>query len=372
MGAVFDFGSISIAFAEAAVDPSRWDAAMEVAEKATGSVGALLFDMKGHLPLVPHSSTMAPVLEAYVRDGWINHDERYRLMSFLAQRGVTSELDLMTPEYMAKHPYYQEFLAPFGLQWYAAVKIAAGDEFWALSLQRSILQGPFTPDEMRQLAELSKQLGSAAAVARALGFARADAALDAFSATGTPAIMLDRNGNVLLANSSAEGLLGRGLQIVHRRLVSYDRTATDALDRSLKQLLCSPETAATVPPVLLPRYDGRPLVAYPLRLPAVSYNALAPCQAIVILNDPDTRPRPLDSVLQYCFRLTLSEAKLAREICSGHGLETVADKLGVSYETARNQLKSIFAKTETHRQSELVALLTRLSNGRSQVNARTM
>ncbi|ESZ22319.1 hypothetical protein X737_02400 [Mesorhizobium sp. L48C026A00] len=69
-------------------------------------------------------------------------------------------------------------------------------------------------------------------------------------------------------------------------------------------------------------------------------------------------------MLQSCFRLTASEARLARKICSGHGVEAAADELGVSYETGRNQLKSVFAKTQTHRQSELVALLTRLSSGR--------
>ncbi|TIM30704.1 MAG: helix-turn-helix transcriptional regulator [Mesorhizobium sp.] len=364
VGAAFDFDAIGVAFVEAALDPSRWDSAMEVAEKATGSAGALLFDIKGHLPLVPCSRTMGPALDTYVRDGWIDRDERYRLINFLDRKGVTSEFDLLTSDDIAKHPYYQEFLAPFGLRWCAAVKIAAGDDFWALSLQRSIQQGPFTPDEMRRLADLSKQLGSVAAVARAIGFGRADAALDAFGATETPAVMLDRSGNVLRSNAPAERLLGRGLQITRRRLVSFDRTATDALDRSLKALLCSPDTAASMPPVPLPRLQGRPLLAYPLRVPKVSYNALAPCQAIVILIDPDARPPPAEAVLQSCFRLTASEARLARKICSGHGVEAAADELGVSYETGRNQLKSVFAKTQTHRQSELVALLTRLSNGR--------
>ena len=37
--------------------------------------------------------------------------------------------------------------------------------------------------------------------------------------------------------------------------------------------------------------------------------------------------------------------------------DIAARELKISRETARNQLKSVFAKTDTHRQSELVALL---------------
>jgi DNA-binding CsgD family transcriptional regulator len=35
-------------------------------------------------------------------------------------------------------------------------------------------------------------------------------------------------------------------------------------------------------------------------------------------------------------------------------------KLSIARDTARNQLKAVFAKTNTHRQGELVALLSRI------------
>ncbi|RWP33453.1 hypothetical protein [Mesorhizobium sp.] len=94
--------------------------------------------------------------------------------------------------------------------------------------------------------------------------------------------------------------------------------------------------------------------------------AASTASCITIAGGPEggPRPPPPEAVLRSCFRLTTSEARLARKICSGQGVEAAADELGVSYETGRNQLKSVFAKTQTHRQSELVALLTRLSNGR--------
>ncbi|AZO32305.1 hypothetical protein [Mesorhizobium sp. M1B.F.Ca.ET.045.04.1.1] len=135
MGTTFDLGAISAAFSVAALDPTRWDAAMEVAEKATESAGALLFDLKGHFPRIPRSRSLEAAFERYVEDGWIHRDERYRLIPFLSRRGVTTDLDLFTADDIAKLPYYQEFLSPLGLRWYAAVKVAAGDDFWCISLQ---------------------------------------------------------------------------------------------------------------------------------------------------------------------------------------------------------------------------------------------
>jgi DNA-binding CsgD family transcriptional regulator len=52
-------------------------------------------------------------------------------------------------------------------------------------------------------------------------------------------------------------------------------------------------------------------------------------------------------------------------LLSEESIETAADNLGVAYETARNMLKSIFQKTDTHRQGELVALLARAAKRES-------
>src|SRR6202030_801549 len=63
------------------------------------------------------------------------------------------------------------------------------------------------------------------------------------------------------------------------------------------------------------------------------------------------------AILAKTFRLTPAQAKLACVIARGASPEIAAGELKISRETARNQLKSVFAKTDTHRQSELVALL---------------
>jgi DNA-binding CsgD family transcriptional regulator len=112
--------------------------------------------------------------------------------------------------------------------------------------------------------------------------------------------------------------------------------------------------------VALPRASRRPLLAYPARLSASTANALADCQAMVILIDPDTRSRTPEMSLRSVFRLTEAEARLATQLAFGNSLESVADQFGIAKETARSQLKSIFAKTGVHRQAELVAVLAKL------------
>jgi DNA-binding CsgD family transcriptional regulator len=59
------------------------------------------------------------------------------------------------------------------------------------------------------------------------------------------------------------------------------------------------------------------------------------------------------------FRLTPAEARLAAGIATGASLNEVADSLGIGRETARTQLRSVFAKTGTTRQAELVRIITR-------------
>jgi DNA-binding CsgD family transcriptional regulator len=61
--------------------------------------------------------------------------------------------------------------------------------------------------------------------------------------------------------------------------------------------------------------------------------------------------------LRAAFRLTPSETKLALALMQGSSLQEHARDNGISVMTVRNQLQSIFGKTSTHRQAELIALL---------------
>ncbi len=57
------------------------------------------------------------------------------------------------------------------------------------------------------------------------------------------------------------------------------------------------------------------------------------------------------------FMLTPAEIQIALGIAEGKTLAAIAKMRGVAVSTVRGQLKSVFVKTGTHRQAELVGLL---------------
>ena len=59
--------------------------------------------------------------------------------------------------------------------------------------------------------------------------------------------------------------------------------------------------------------------------------------------------------------VTPAEIRLAKAIAGGRKLAEVARLLGVSTETARAHLKSVFAKSGAHSQSKLSVLLDRMA-----------
>ena len=73
-------------------------------------------------------------------------------------------------------------------------------------------------------------------------------------------------------------------------------------------------------------------------------------------------PVPSEARLRELFGLTAAEARFAQLLACGDSVEEVAEKLGIKLTTARSKLAVIFSKTQTRRQTKLVALLSRIAH----------
>ena len=350
------------AFAAAAMDPARWTDALACVAAETESTGALLLPVSGdRIPNVPVTDGLARANETYFRDGWHLRDQRYHGVAKMCEVGVADDFDCVSADEIGRHPFYQEFLAPQGLRWFAGVNMRAGDDIWCVSINRSIARGPFSAGEKRQLAQLSRKLAAAGALSKAFGVATSNATLEAFDVSGTATVLLDRQARVVRTNRAADRLLReRSVRLVGRRLAASDPAASAALNRALHELLWTNVGSSLMPAIALTRPSQAPLLAYPLKLPSLSDNPLASAQAAVVLVDPRARAVTPEASLKSAFGLTQAEARLASRMAAGDALEQICDRLGIAKETGRNQLKSIFAKTGVNRQAELVLLMSRM------------
>jgi DNA-binding CsgD family transcriptional regulator len=185
------------------------------------------------------------------------------------------------------------------------------------------------------------------------------------------AILADASANVLFINAPARKALeaGDGIVLKDGYLATTDGAGT------LRQLVASCAQGIGLSGPLGgevevrrgPRRAALKLVVTPLRAKnpgaEITWLGLRLPVAIVTIADPEIQRRRFVQDLRKRFGLTAAEAGLAAEIVKGDGREAAARRRGISVATARSQLSSIFEKTSTHRQAELVHLLLELTSG---------
>jgi DNA-binding CsgD family transcriptional regulator len=161
-------------------------------------------------------------------------------------------------------------------------------------------------------------------------------------------VALNRNKKVVEWNASARSALSNADAIAD---------TPDQISAGLRRLIGGWENVlpGSILWVVMPFREGRP-VMFNERAEGVSEGV-----SIIALLDRTVRPEPNPQTLQEIFGLTSAETRLAIEIARGGAPLEIARIRRLSRTTIRSQLASLFAKTETNRQAELVALLDRIS-----------
>ena len=236
------------------------------------------------------------------------------------------------------------------------------NQIQSIALWRGADVGAFSDEEshdfsrlshnIRRSIEIGERLGHAAVLMRAVG--------EPTTGSCVGVIRLAPNGQAEAANPYAEALLrGRnGLEIVGGRLRASWENDQPALDR----LLRVPPVGETPFATLRGRNRHDRLRVSVLCAPPVfdrpgfdrSLHRLLLIEAVHRSTGVGTLDADLDRA-----KLSQAETRLVGELLAGGSLREISRRLGVHYETARSQLKTVFSKTGTRRQSELVALAMR-------------
>ena len=174
-------------------------------------------------------------------------------------------------------------------------------------------------------------------------------------------LLVDKTGPLRYVNSSGQEALRQSDFLVLRdgsvrpRSLRQEGQLRDALATTLSN---DPSTMGASTSIRLVDNEGHAAV---LVLQALRGQANLPgmpqADAALFLIRGDDKPPVNATRLQMVFGLTPAETRLAEHLVGGKSLAEIGEQLKLSRETLKSQLRSLFAKTDTRRQGELVALL---------------
>ncbi len=348
---------------DAVVDPAIWPQIMEEICGAFATTGAVLLQSDVRTPDVPRTESIDEVMQTYFDNDWGARDEiaKYGVPRLLAGEVITNQ-DLFTLEHMRRSSFYNDLIFPSGFQWFAGVGFWAGSAFWALAMHRSPRDGPFEARDKKLLAQFAPRLTETATLSTAVGRAVLTGMTDVLDQVRQPAVILHRYGHVLGANAAAEAGFDDEIRVKDRRLFIRDQEAAKKVNEMLQLMRFSSDAAALPADLIVVRRTEKPPVL--LRISAIdgaARNVFVGARALLVLGNLTPPPAPQPRALSQAFDLTPAEARVASLLAEGHSVNSIAQTLSVEPNTVRMQLKSIFAKTGTHRQGELIALLAQLT-----------
>lgn len=179
-------------------------------------------------------------------------------------------------------------------------------------------------------------------------------------------VLIDSKGRVLFMSREASRLAAMrdGLTVEHGELRAARPFETTRLRSIIAEAVATTSGAGSGAGgmLLLGRPSGRRsfvLLVSPMPARRTLIAGIEKAAAIVFVTDPEqsvSLGEDAEDAFRALFGLTPAEAKLTRLIAAGCSLTAAGAQLGLRRETVRSRLKTIFAKTNTHRQAELVRL----------------
>jgi DNA-binding CsgD family transcriptional regulator/PAS domain-containing protein len=371
MPAATDLGGLIDAIYDAGVDARRWP---EVCARIAQCIGATHVNVS---VLATHAAVSLECwdgIEASFAHSYADHyGEMDPIIPHLRRRAAGTLVTDTTIRPQTAHnqsEFVQEWVRPQHIYTVAFANVLCEDGAAGILGALRITRSFYSEGELDALRALLPHLRNAIRVQRHTAdlAASGHGPGDALDALAHGVLLVDGDAHVIFANRVAEALLraanglrsnrdglsARSLATTHTLRVLIGRAANgDAHLRSggallierappdePLQALISPLDTRHCPPDA--RSDGRGT-------------------AMLVLIDPQSSRRGVETRLVALFGLTPAEARVASEVGKGHHPRDIADTLQILPSTVRTHLHHVFAKTATRRQSELMRLMAQLA-----------
>jgi DNA-binding CsgD family transcriptional regulator len=350
-------------FQDAALDPGQWLTVLQELADATGSARAELVGFGDDLASFNWvTASDERMLADFHAIGGGSPDVNFRI----AADSGTQPLEIVHEDHYDRArrsvvrddyiDFCEQYQMAFGCQT-SLLREEGG--LVGLSILRSRSDGRTDEAHKRLFGRAARSAQVALRMQRAIehqGFNLLAGTLEAMSVA---CVLLDGRGRAQSMTPAAETLLiGHPvIRLSEDRVTSTDPETRRQIEVALRSVL-GPDRSRHA---RVPIYRESPVPEIVLdifRLPAREWAMHFAPGAIVVLRDG--RLKAGSEVLIGAFALTPAEAQVALGLCQGLNREAIAAARGVSLETLRTQVKSVYQKTGCRREAELVLLVQAL------------
>jgi DNA-binding CsgD family transcriptional regulator len=318
-----------------------------------------------YLNVEPRDPDRSAFMREYLEGGMVEHDPTVQHIVANPQQRLIRDSSFISDMEKDRHIYYDWHHRFSDTRHRLAGMISAGPQTQSgITLHRTRQVGDFSEAQVECFRFLLPHIERAVKISFKLGTLCGfrETSLEFLDASSNAIIFLDRDARVLFANHAARALAAAddGLLMSHSGLSLQNSIDDRRLQQLIGGALLPNSRSSSGATRALRRSGKRPLA---ILVSTFSSNdkfvaTIKPAVCIVI-SDPERQALVPASVLKSLFGLTRSESRLAERLASGEALPSIAASLGITYGTARTQLATIFRKTGTKRQGELVKVLLR-------------
>jgi DNA-binding NarL/FixJ family response regulator len=271
----------------------------------------------------------------------------------ISQPGFVRDVDLMP---VLNSDQIRRVDEPF---WQAGttIPLPTGDVA-IVTAERRADHGPHEAGILPRLDAVRPHLVRACQLSAQFGSERARVTTAALGQIGLAAAVLTAAGRVLTMNSQLqerdEILPASQNGIMFKSLVN-----SKLLQDAIGNVVSGRSVAQTMP--VRTYGDQRALIAHILRFDKHPGDVFDASAVLLILVQVGAPAAPDNSLLHLLFDLTPAESRLLQALAGGLRLQSYAESVGVQTSTVRTQLTSIFNKTGTKRQAELLSIVASIS-----------
>ncbi|KQS84755.1 MULTISPECIES: helix-turn-helix transcriptional regulator [unclassified Rhizobium] len=348
---------------EAALDPALWPDVLDRVVSATGSFGANIISTISRSPdTVISTDSLKPAFAQYFADGWHINDYRLNGVPLLQRKGTAREQEYAPRDEFERHDFYR-YQAKYGIGKSCLIGLSAPGELVALALHRKLDSDFYSDEEADILQRVGQRVGASVAIARAMSNSKVSGMVEAFTMAGAAAVFFDRFCRVAAVTAAAEKCFGKELDVADGQFQSHIPGIRAAIQNRMQAVIDKRWLGmkAFSGPLVVRRLNAGPLSVHVQRLGGHLPDLFAHSVGVCLIDGGEQKPKQAPQHIRKLLGLTASEAAIAALISQGMTLREIADRKGIAYETVRAHLRSIFGKTGTKRQAELVTLLNHLN-----------